>query len=509
MAFICTINSGFAIGDSNSSPLLTASPYLQNIIDEIKKNTTKVDSVDYLREKAFEHAKNKDLEKTTSSVEKYVKATGDLAFIKQHEFKEIEKEEVYKELTNSYLPKINGWVLFFFFTSVVGIFIAFMLNFQKTNDKIANVLIGLFVFFHSVLIAHLGLHASNFRYQEPHFLFLSTTFSFLYGPLLYFYFKRIALNYKFKLLDVLHLLPSVTLFLYIIPYYLLSSEEKLYLLLNADKYLMPGGRYIVLCKAISLVVYAWLIFKISRVTSATYSKKYEFKKWYNRISNFFSGYAVSYIIYGLSILQFISIPNLNYFQGVILSSLVLYIAYTAFTKPVLFLCVDIENKEFDILNQNIEFSSKYKKSGLTPDLSLELRNSLLKLLNEEKIFKVSNITLEILAERLETSRHNASQVINEHFNINFFELINKYRIEEAKHILSLKSGKSMNIIDVAYEVGYNNKVTFNKSFKKETSLTPSQYRELVKKDTTQFPSKVPLSSHDDKNVNLFSGSGAA
>ena len=34
---------------------------------------------------------------------------------------------------------------------------------------------------------------------------------------------------------------------------------------------------------------------------------------------------------------------------------------------------------------------------------------------------------------------------------------------------------NLNIIDVAYEIGYNNKVTFNKAFKKETSLTPSEF----------------------------------
>lgn len=508
LALICTVSSGFAINDTNANvsvnPSLLTSPYLQDIIDEIKKNTTKVDSIDYLREKAFQHAKNKEVEETVASVEKYIKTTGELEFIKQHEFKEIEGEKVYEELKASYLPRVNGWVLFFFFTSVVGIFIAVMLNFQKTNDKIANILIGLFVFFHSVLIVHFGLHASNFRYQEPHFLFLSTTFSFLYGPLLYFYFKRVALNYKFKVLDTLHLIPSVTLLLYIVPYYLLSSEEKLHLLLNTDKYLLPGGRYIVLCKAISLVTYAWLIFKISKVTNVAYSKKQEFRKWYNRISNFFSVYAISYIIYGLSILKFITFPNLNYIQGVILSSLVLYIAYTAFTKPILFLCLDIEGKGFKAVKENDEVC-KYQKSGLTPDLSLELRNNLLQLLNEEKVFKVNNITLEILAERLETSRHNASQVINEHFNVNFFELINRYRIDEAKYILSQESGKSMNIIDVAYEVGYNNKVTFNKSFKKETSLTPSQYRESIKKEGLTQHSKLP----DDGNANLFSGSGAA
>nr|WP_247666498.1 helix-turn-helix domain-containing protein [Aquimarina sp. MMG015] len=76
---------------------------------------------------------------------------------------------------------------------------------------------------------------------------------------------------------------------------------------------------------------------------------------------------------------------------------------------------------------------------------------------------------------MDTTRHNTSQIINEHFNLNFFELINKYRIEEAKELLKGEKHKKFNIIDIAYEVGFNNKVTFNKSFKKYNNITPSEY----------------------------------
>ena len=49
--------------------------------------------------------------------------------------------------------------------------------------------------------------------------------------------------------------------------------------------------------------------------------------------------------------------------------------------------------------------------------------------------------------------------------LNFFHLVNKYRIEEAKEILKNDYERNLNIIDVAYDVGFNNKVTFNKAFK--------------------------------------------
>ena len=91
----------------------------------------------------------------------------------------------------------------------------------------------------------------------------------------------------------------------------------------------------------------------------------------------------------------------------------------------------------------------------------------------EKIYLKNDVSLDVIAERLNTTRHNASQVINEHFGLNFFDLINKYRIQDAVEIL--QNDTSRTIIDVAYQVGFNNKVTFNKSFKRFLSQTPTQY----------------------------------
>ena len=498
------------MGNSNKVTKTFASSYLQDTILEIKQNTTNTDSIYYYSTTAIEYAKASDIENANAYIEKYIRASGDISFVDQHEFEVLHDSMEYQRLVGTFKPKLSGWSLFFFFTSVIGIFISFILHCQKNNDRIPNVLIALFVFFHSVLIADLGLFSSNFRFQMPNSLFVSTTFSFLYGPLLYFYFKRTTTNYKFKVRDVLHLIPSIILLIYIFPYYLLSLDEKLHLMLNAKKYLIPGGRFIFISKATSLLIYAFLVFRIYKKQSSLLKERLDLKKWQYYISTFFSAYVISYVIYGLSVLRVIELPSLVYLQGAILSSLVLYIAYRAFTRPALFLIYN--NKETDneipLLkeksnksHQNNSCADKYLKSGLTNDYSLELKEDLLYLLNNRKIFKTNNLTLEKLSIELETNRHNASQVINEHFNMNFFELINQHRIREAKQILEEDLDNNMNIIDVAYEVGFNNKVTFNKSFKKETGLTPSQYRSKNK-------GKIRLNSTTSKSINDFSGEKA-
>jgi AraC-like DNA-binding protein len=162
-------------------------------------------------------------------------------------------------------------------------------------------------------------------------------------------------------------------------------------------------------------------------------------------------------------------PHYNFLfhvQVAAIATMVLYIGYNSYLRPNMF----AKDQKVPRLAKN-----KYKKSSLTPSFSQELKEKLIYLLETEKVYKKSNINLDYLAEKLDTTRHNTSQVINENFNVSFFELINTYRIEETLEILKNDTEKSMNIIEVAYEVGFNNKVSFNKSFKKHLSQTPSQY----------------------------------
>lgn len=70
-----------------------------------------------------------------------------------------------------------------------------------------------------------------------------------------------------------------------------------------------------------------------------------------------------------------------------------------------------------------------------------------------------------------------SMIINRHFNLNFYEFVNGYRIEEAKKRLLDPANKSKTITDIYLEVGFNSKSVFNTFFKKLVGKTPSEYRQ--------------------------------
>jgi AraC-like DNA-binding protein len=106
----------------------------------------------------------------------------------------------------------------------------------------------------------------------------------------------------------------------------------------------------------------------------------------------------------------------------------------------------------------------------------EIAGNIIQLMEQEKLFQEPQLTLQNLADRLELPSYQVSQIINDHLRKNFYELVNGYRVEEAKRLLSDPKSKNYTILSVGFEAGFNSKTTFNTVFKKFTGLTPTDYR---------------------------------
>ena len=119
---------------------------------------------------------------------------------------------------------------------------------------------------------------------------------------------------------------------------------------------------------------------------------------------------------------------------------------------------------------------KYEKTGLSKAFSHELKNKLEHLMLTQKPYLNQELRLDDIAKLLDVSRHHASQVINENFGLNFYEYINRYRIEEAKKRLRPEMEDAVpSISEIAYQCGFNNRVSFYKAFRKITHTTPSVF----------------------------------
>ena len=449
---------------SKSSNYLNAKNFTSE--DQLLESEIQLSGKD-LKSKSMMYAKVGNVKKSVQYAEEYIKRFYEVDFLKSEDFLNISDSIEYKTLIKKYDQELNSWILFFLSIGVIGIFFSIIINLKKSNDFFTNFLISLFILFHSLFIIHLSLFLSKYNFLIPHSLYITTSFSFLYGPLMYFYFKRTMDEYKFKKQDLLHLIPSIILFIYLLPIYALSKSEKLDLLYNRDEVLHSTLETIVVLKIISMSIYVYLVLKSYNFSDVSINSNLSSYNWYKRLITLNILYVFSYTIYGIALMSIVMVNSFIYPQIFSMTLIITYISYTVYVKPDIFYISENLTKNKQI--------PKYEKSGLTENYSKELKNDLLKLFIQDKIYKQSNLSLDLLSTELSSTRHNISQVINEHFGVSFFHFVNKHRIEEALRILSSNSSSNLNIIDVAYDVGFNNKVTFNKAFKIETSMTPTEY----------------------------------
>lgn len=431
------------------------------------------DSTSVFRQLAFSYAQLGKSREAASYIRRFLHSDFRPGILASLYFDSVRSSPEFREIESVYTPQHSFWSYVYLYVGLIGFYIAILLFLHNRIDGMARYLLGSFVLIHSVFILHICLAITNYQFEFPHTYLISTGFSFLYGPLLYLYFKRTTQKYRLRPLDLLHLAPTLVLVLYLIPIYSQTAGAKLDVML--DRVLNgvnPSDSsdlvLIVAAKLGSLIFYGWLI-RMEFIREIRNSQSDAGRKnWMRNIYGIHLAYIVCYGIYGLLII-YQDHPGgwLYHVQVLSMSLMVLFVGYFASLRPQVF--GSRISLEHQLLN-------KYRKSGLTDSLSLELRDKLLQLMDREQVFRENDLNLDGLAQRMETTRHNASQVINEHFGLSFHELINKYRIEQARYLLRSDPRQNLNIIDIAYEVGYNNKVTFNKAFKKDTGLTPSQYQ---------------------------------
>ncbi|MCP3901974.1 MAG: AraC family transcriptional regulator [Desulfobacteraceae bacterium] len=103
-----------------------------------------------------------------------------------------------------------------------------------------------------------------------------------------------------------------------------------------------------------------------------------------------------------------------------------------------------------------------------------LETKINQLIQEEEIFTDENLTLDSMAEKLNISRHQLSELLNKKLGENFSSFIKKYRIKKAKQLLI--EYPDMNILNIAFDVGFKSKSTFNDAFSKLERTTPAQFR---------------------------------
>ena len=359
----------------------------------------------------------------------------------------------------------DAWTIVFIIAAVQGCFVAFVLARWRHGQRQANMLLAVLLLLFSLTLFEYVLYWSDNIARFPHVSGMTELFPFLFGPIIYLYCRAIYEGTSLRKGDLWHLFPFLIAIGISLPWYILDAESKSAVLMKQMTYPIPRPlmRIMLWTRIAHLCCYAvWNFIYIRRQPRVGATTR-----WALRLNIFFTGFVQAYASYYV----LVRFPFFNsawdYHISAMMTAFIYLIAYAGYVQPAVF-----EGYRWTEPNAPV----KYRNSGLTPEASRTLLQQLILCMEQEKAFHSPDISLEKLANALNASKHHVSQVINEHLGASFFEYVNQLRVEEAKQLLAETTRSDLHVIEVAYAVGFNNKVSFNAAFKKATGMTPTEYR---------------------------------
>ncbi len=156
-----------------------------------------------------------------------------------------------------------------------------------------------------------------------------------------------------------------------------------------------------------------------------------------------------------------------------LSVFVIVFGYLGLKQKVIFE-TDFKEQPLIVAGEKI----KYSGSSLKEEEANTYAEQLGTFMHSDKPYLDPGLTLSQLASQINISSHHLSRIINEKFELNFFEYINQFRVEEVKARIKDPKFQNFSLLGIALDSGFNSKSAFNRIFKKFTKHTPSHYKSI-------------------------------
>jgi AraC-like DNA-binding protein len=123
--------------------------------------------------------------------------------------------------------------------------------------------------------------------------------------------------------------------------------------------------------------------------------------------------------------------------------------------------------------------ARYARSGMDAATSSLIEERLATVMDRDKPFRRGDLTLDDLAGVLGVSPHNLTEVINTRLGQNFYDFVNGHRVRDVQARLAEPDADRYTLLAIAMDAGFNSKSAFNAAFKRQTGMTPSEYRSMT------------------------------
>lgn len=312
---------------------------------------------------------------------------------------------------------------------------------RKKNERPANLFFILFILVISLQLAFKVISKGWLWDNAITIYYLSYNLPFLTGPLLYFFIRSQKSKTLMRWTDIVHFIPFV-----------IGMCFSVVLLMGyatnwSTYYSRPASQLIL------LLLYGAACWKLEKESAIKGLK--DFLIWV------ISAESIIIIAIALKVWYNQTLPDIR-LLFVALTVLIYWISYKLLVQPDAFA---------------LAFrSSKYTRSGLKPAEADRIAEQLHELMFQKKMFLEPDLAADALAEKLNTTKHHLSQVINERFQKSYSDYLNNWRIEEAHARLRDPKFSHYSIAAIAFDSGFKSISTFNSLFKKQYRVAPSSFR---------------------------------
>jgi AraC-like DNA-binding protein len=378
-------------------------------------------------------------------------------------------------------------LLIFFFHGIVFSTLLLIKSVQTENKP--SLWLSLFTLLGSLYIAPFMLGYAGWYSQQPYrniLFYVPFQQLFLLPPVLYFYFKHLLdKSFQFSKNDYIHFIPASVYLMYSFAIFFTD------IVILKDDFFYKDGKdkdfsyWYQIAGLFSLIYYlieslkTYYTYKAITYNVVSFADSVMFK-WAKRFLIAFL------LLIAIRILFFIVNPEWDEFGKkfwyyVCFSILFYYMSISGYTNSIL---SATSFKDSPVNSNTIETAfpltspdnGKSEEKNEIPDLDI-WKEKIENLMVVDKLYENPELVISDLSNILGTHSKKVSQVINQGFNMNFNDFVNHYRINAFLQKVQEGEHNIQTFLSLAFECGFNSKSTFNRAFKRATSLNPKEYIE--------------------------------
>ncbi len=332
-----------------------------------------------------------------------------------------------------------------------------------------------------ILFAYFEIWNRNSGYPYPWLINISTPFILLIGPVIWLYVKSLTEQYfRFKPVYLLLLAPFLLVLTMLMAGNYLKPDDAKIIVEQSEQFKnQPSFFVIIALIAMSNLGYTFwglvLIGRYRKKLKTYFSKTDTINLAWLRfllLSAFICYASISLLYFIDAFFNLMSYHTLQLAGFGIASVFVLVLGFFGIRQGDVFTSLP---KKFDMDGAlSTSLSNKKVEKG-----DEKFVHNLLSYMRDSKPYQNPDITIASLAGELKVSPEYLSGIINGQLNLNYFDFINHFRIEEFKAMCKNPKNRNLTLISLAYDCGFSSKATFNRVFKKEVGCTPSEYQKSL------------------------------